>query len=271
MTMTAFPVSPPTPGSLTRAERRARTDALLEELASCGDGLRKHELLDELVRLNLDVAQSVVARFRNRGIDTDDLHQVANLALVKAIRGYDPGAGHAFLSYAVPTIRGEVRRYFRDHGWAVRPPRPVQEMQGTIGPALEALTQHLGRAPRPSEIAEHLEVELEDVIEAMSADGCFTPASLDAPTGQEGDHCMGDTLATDDGSSLASADARIMLGPALEGLSNRDRRIVYLRFFEGLTQREIGTELGVTQMQVSRLLARIMRDLREQIEPVTAP
>ena len=123
----------------------------------------------------------MAARYRNRGIELEDLQQVALLGLTKAAHRFDPDLGHDFMSFAVPTIRGELRRHFRDLGWVVRPPRRVQELQSRISRAQAQLEQALGRSPRPSELASHLEVDLDDVVEALAADGCFTPTSLDTP------------------------------------------------------------------------------------------
>lgn len=260
------PASSVPAASFSRAGRRARSDELLPLLAATDDDRLRQQLRAELVELNLDVVESVVSRYRNRGVERDDLLQVGSLGLVKAVDGFDPGSGFAFLSYAVPTIRGEVLRYFRDSGWTVRPPRAVQELQPKIGFAREHLTHRLGRPPRPSDIAEHLQVDLEDVIEAMSADGCFRPTSLDTAFLDSDSAPLVDSLVGPD-ADLTAAEARTVLGPALRHLAPRDRRILYLRFFDGLTQREIGEQFGISQMQVSRILARVLAQLRESIDP----
>jgi RNA polymerase sigma-B factor len=161
-------------------------------------------------------------------------------------------------------VTGELKRYFRDFGWTVRPPRRVQEMQAQISRVSSELSQTLHRSPRPSEVAEFLGVDEDCVIEALAADGCFTPASLDVPVGESGNTSLGELLGEDD-SDLARAEARILLAPAVRALAPRDRRIVELRFFHGWTQEQIAGDIGVTQMQVSRLLARIMSDLRSEI------
>ncbi|MGZ4438406.1 MAG: SigB/SigF/SigG family RNA polymerase sigma factor [Nocardioidaceae bacterium] len=252
---------------IERSERADLSADLLERAARAvleGDTTEHSRLLDEVVILNMPVAKAMVSRYRNRGIAEEDLLQVAYLALVKAARGYDTSTGNPFLSYAVPTIRGEVKRYFRDHGWAVRPPRRIQELQAQISGALSELTFRLGRSPRPSEVAAHLGEDLESVTEALAADGCFTPTSLDRPaTGDEGSS-LGDLLGCDD-EGQASAEARTVLGPLVRRLDERDRRILMLRFFEGWTQQEIADDIGVTQMQVSRLLSRILTRLREEL------
>ena len=189
---------------------------------------------------------------------------MACVALVKAAHGYDTAVGHGFVTYAAPTIRGEIKRHFRDHGWTVRPPRRVQELQARLSRAQGDLSASLGRSPRPSEMARHLDVPEEEVIEALSADGCFTPASLDRPIGVDGAPTLGDLLSDEDRAQEA-AEARTVLGPAVRHLAERDRRILMLRFFWGWTQQEIATDIGVTQMQVSRLLSRILADLRAEL------
>jgi len=183
------------------------------------------------------------------------------------VQGFDPARGHDFLSFAIPTIRGEVRRYFRDQGWTVRPTRSIQENQSKITACESELYQQLGRAPRPSEIAQHLEMDLDHVIEALGAVGCFNPVSLDLPVHDEGaETTIGSTLPSQDG-GFDVAEARVLLLPVLAGLTERERLIVDLRFFQEKTQAEIGAEIGVTQMQVSRLLAKILTRLREGLVP----
>lgn len=223
----------------------------------------RHALEDQIVELNMVVAADCARRYRGRGIATDDLDQVAYLGLVKAVQGFDPGLGHEFLSFAVPTIRGELRRHFRDHGWSLRPPRSIQELQTRILASEGELTQELGRSPRPTDLARHLDVDLEHVLDALAANGCFAPASLDAPV-PEGEAALGDRLGGLD-PAFASAEARVTLAAVMRGLTPRERRILELRFFGGCTQAEIGADIGVTQMQVSRLLNRILDRLRERL------
>ena len=225
---------------------------------------RRAELDDQIVRLNMQVAVDATRRFRNRGIATDDLEQVAYLGLVKAVQGFDPDRGHDFLSFAIPTIRGEVRRHFRDLGWTVRPPRSIQETQSKVIACEPELYQQLGRAPRPSDLAFHLGLDLETVIDALGASGCFAPASLDAPTHAEAD-ALGPRIGFTD-PAFDRAEARAVLAPILARLSAREKLIVELRFFRGCTQSEIGKEIGVTQMQVSRLLSRLLERLRKEFD-----
>lgn len=240
--------------------RARRTDAIVCDLRDVRRTADAHELTRQLIETNAAVARSMASRYRNRGIDLDDLEQVALLGLTKAAQRFDPAAGHDFLSFAVPTIRGELRRHFRDFGWMVRPPRRVQDMQTRISGAQEELESKLGRSPRASEIAAHLGEDTSDVVEALAADGCFTPTSLDAKVA-DGSSSIGDLLGQED-RALARAEAKVMLDPLMRTLSARDRRIVRLRYFHEQTQQEIADSVGLTQAQVSRVLTRILADLR---------
>ena len=258
--------------SMSRRQRRDRTARALSAVAETPSERRRQELLDYVVRINMGVARTVAGRYFHRGIDQDDLIQVAYMALTRAARDFDAHRHQDFLSYAVPTIRGELKKHFRDQGWMVRPPRRVQEAQARITRAEGALSQELGRPVRPSELAEHLDMDMDDVIEALAADGCFAPSSLDRPISTNGDTdgvALVDFLGEADQSAPA-AEARVVLAPVVRHLKPRDRRIVYLRFFEQRSQQEIADEIGVTQMQVSRLLARILRDLRREITSSSA-
>lgn len=249
---------------LTDADRSAMTARLLDKIQTTEDEHERELLREEVVILNMGVARAIAHRYRQRGLNLDDLVQVAYVGLVKAVNGFEPQHERDFLSYAVPTVSGEVKRYFRDFGWTVRPPRRVQELQGQIAKTSNELSQQLGRSPRPSEVAGALDVEVDAVIEALAADGCFTPSSLDIPVGEDGSATLGE-LMHDESEDFGSAEARIMLGPAVRRLGERDRRILELRFFEGWTQEQIAADIGVTQMQVSRLLSRILQDLRDQL------
>ena len=253
--------------SLSRRQRRDRTARALNAVADATSERRRQELLDYVVRINMGVARTVAGRYFHRGVDEDDLVQVAYMALTRAARDFDASRHQDFLSYAVPTIRGELKKHFRDQGWMVRPPRRVQEAQARITRAEGALSQELGRPVRPSELAKHLDMDVDDVVEALAADGCFAPSSLDRPIAADGDAggvALVDFLGESDQAAPA-AEARVVLGPVVRQLKPRDRRIVYLRFFEQRSQQEIADEIGVTQMQVSRLLARILRDLRREL------
>src|SRR4051794_2334068 len=239
------------PAPTTREDRNAYTRSLFLRAAETASADERQQLLEMVIVRHIDLAHAEASRYRSRGIPLDDLRQVAALALTKAARGYDVSSGHDFLSSAVPTIRGELRKHFRDHGWMIRPPRRIQELQARINSAEAELSSRLGRSPQPSEIAEHIDEGTEAVIEALASDGCFVPASLDHPAGEDGSTTLGDLLPLDDDPHRA-AEARLMLSPALRQLAERDRRILSMRFYEGLTQREIAARIGVTQMQVSR-------------------
>lgn len=249
---------------------RDAVHSVVVALRSCEDPTVEAELRDELVRLHLEWATSISVRYRHRGVDREDLRQVAHLGLLKAAQRFDPMAGHPFVSFCTPTIRGELRRHFRDSGWMVRPPRRVQELQPQLTRATEALVGDLHHEPSDHELADHLRVPLEDVREAQSSTGCFTPSSLDAPIGGDDGNATVVDILVDLDDDQARAEARVVLAPHVRDLTPRDRRIVQLRFFQGLTQREIAQDIGVTQMQVSRLLTRILSQLRTSIGQVNA-
>jgi RNA polymerase sigma-B factor len=260
----AAPELPPQPSG--DPGRRETTARLLAQIHATTDEHEQDILRAEVVVLNMGVARAIAHRYRRRGLAEDDLEQAAYVGLVKAVNGFDPAHERDFLSYAVPTVAGEVKRFFRDFGWSVRPPRRVQELQGGIAKSSNDLTQSLGRSPTPTEVADDLGVDVETVIEALAADGAFTPASLDVPVGEDGTATLGDLMA-DDETGFSSAEARVVLGPVVRALAPRDRRILELRFFQGWTQEQIARDIGVTQMQVSRLLSRILRDLRNELSP----
>lgn len=240
---------------LPRETRRRETTRLLEE-AAIATGEARAALLDEVILVNTSVARAIAGRYANRGIALEDLEQVAYLALVRAAHKYDGRLAEDFLVYAVPTIRGEVKRYFRDHGWTVRPPRRVQELQADV---------MRSESSDPAELAATLGVSEAEVTEAQMLKGCFSPLSLDAPVTTDSDAAsLGDLLAGEDPERSAS-EARLMLAPALHALTERERFIVRLRFVEDLTQEEIGERIGVTQMQVSRLLKKVMGKLRDEL------
>ena len=257
------PRSRTTPDATQRAERAAGTTDRLARAAHCSKSERAR-LLAEVV-LNMGVAQAIASRYRRRGVADDDLQQVAYLALTKAARKFNPDAGHDFLSYAVPTIRGELRRYFRDSGWMVRPPRKVQELQSRIFAAQSEMSLTLGRSPSPREVAAHLGEPVGDIEEALAAEGCFTPTSLDRSVTSDSELTIGELLAGHDVTESA-AEARVVLAPVVRRLSERDKKVLRLRFLHDCTQQEIAQEIGVTQTQVSRLLSRIFTELRDGLE-----
>ena len=257
--------SPRTPSVSARTRRVRTTDRLLRRARDVDDEQERSRLVDEVVVLNMPVARSIAQGFRNKGLGDEDLEQVAYMALTRAAHSFDASRGQDFLAYAVPTIRGELKKHFRDSGWVVRPPRRIQELQGRIMAAREALTQRHGRSPRPGEIAEELGEDLEHVVEALAADGCFLPSSLDRTSGDDAGPTLGESL-RDESTEMSAAEARVLLAPLIKRLSDRDRRILDLRFFRDATQQEIADDIGVTQMHVSRLLTRILTTMHDELE-----
>ncbi|MGJ7441772.1 SigB/SigF/SigG family RNA polymerase sigma factor [Aquipuribacter sp. MA13-6] len=237
---------------------------LLRRLAAAVDPTQRQDLTDEVVRLHLPAARALALRYRDRGVALDDLFQVAALGLVKAVRGYDCDRGPEFMAYATPTITGELKRYFRDTRWVVRPSRRLQELRPRIARATEELTQQLGCAPTVKDLARHLEASIDDVLEAMVSGNGYHALSLDAPP--DGEQGSWADLVPDTDDELAATPDRMALQALLAGLPPRDRAILAMRFFADMTQTQIGAEIGITQMQVSRLLSRALRRLRVQLE-----
>lgn len=250
-----------------RAAREAVTQELLGRRAGSVDESERRELLGQVIELNIEIARGIASHFHGRGAENDDLEQVAYLGLVKAAHHYRLDAGAPFIGFAIPTIRGEVKRYFRDCAWTVRIPRRLQELQGMIRAGLPLLEQRLGREATPAEIAEALGRDLADVQQALAARGCFNVLSLDLPYQTEDCLALSDLVAGEDYHSIDQLEAVDMLRPVLKDLGPRERRILELRFVEGWTQTEIGNDIGVSQMQVSRVLRRILQDLRVQLRP----
>ncbi|WP_165807175.1 sigma-70 family RNA polymerase sigma factor [Nocardioides currus] len=248
---------------ISRHERSRRTSDLFADAARARDDEHRHEMHEQIMVLNIGVAHAVAHRFTNRGVDVQDLEQVACEALMKAVQRFDHTRDHDFLSFAVPTIRGELQRHFRDLGWMVRPTRRVQETQWQAARTEEHLTSDLGRTPTGEEVIAALGISREEYAEAQSAHGCFVPASLDQPLapGEDGAD-LGSTLTAAE-SDLDAAEARVILAPRARELSERERLVLYLRYFEDLTQVEIGHEIGVGQAQVSRILNSALATMRD--------
>jgi RNA polymerase sigma-B factor len=244
--------------------RSERTRELLAR-ARTATGAERLRLLDQVVLENVCVARSVARRFRDRGVPLEDLEQVACLGLVAASRRFDPDRAEDFLTFAVPTMTGQLKRYFRDAGWAVRPPRHIQEIQARINQDAQGSA---GGHESVEEMATRLDLPVRDVADAQLAFGCFAPTSLDAPAGGADNAAAKVAFLVDEAqtSDWNAAEARVLLGALAKELEPRERLILYLRFVEERTQAEIGQELGVTQMQVSRLLANILADMRARLE-----
>jgi len=212
------------------------------------------------------LAYSLAARFSQRGVELDDLNQVALIGLLKAVDRFDPTRGVELTTFATATILGELKRYLRDRGWSVRLPRRIHDLHLHAQQAIDELTQELGRAPTLSEIGERLDASVEEVVEALEAGGFRHNASLEAPLSPTDDHSLTSRLGSGD-QRLAEVDGRLTLTPLLERLPARQRQILNLRFVVGCSQTEIASMVGVSQMQVSRLLARSLAQLRAWAEP----
>jgi RNA polymerase sigma-B factor len=221
-------------------------------------------LRDELVESHLGLARYLARRFEHRGESFDDLFQVASLALIKAVERYDPERGFEFTTFAVPTIVGELKRHFRDRAWAVRVPRRLQELGLLLAGSIAELTQQLGRAPSVKEVGVDLGASEEEVLEAMDASRLYRLTSLEAVAGPTPDGTGPLAAALGDlDSNLANVEQQAEVAALLKGLSERERTIVVLRFYEGLTQTEIAERTGISQMHVSRLLAKTLRRLSD--------
>ena len=220
---------------------------------------------DRIVQRCLPLADHIARRFDGRGEARDDLVQVARLGLVNAVIRYDVDTGSDFVSFAVPTIMGEVRRYFRDNSWSVKVPRRLKELHLRLGVVTSELSQRLGRAPTASELAAELEMNRDEVIEGLVAGSSYTTLSIDSGGGGEDAPAIADTLGGVD-VSLDQIENREALRPLLAALPERERTVLMLRFFEGLTQTQIAERVGVSQMHVSRLLAKSLARLRDQLQ-----
>ena len=220
---------------------------------------REPALRDELVSAHLGLAEYLARRFANRGEPLDDLVQVASLGLLKALDRFDPERGVEFSTYATHTIVGELKRHFRDKGWSIRAPRRMQELYLRLGKVVASMGQELGRSPTIAELAMETKVSEEEVLEALEAGQAYRSASLDVAT-EEGES-LAARLGEED-PSLEDAERRATLSPLLAQLPPRERLILQLRFFDGLTQSEIANRLQISQMHVSRLLARSLAQLR---------
>ena len=217
----------------------------------------------ELVEIHLPLVEYLARRFRNRGEWLDDLTQVATIGLIKSIDRFDLARGVEFSTYATPTIVGEIKRHFRDKGWAVRVPRRLQELKLALTKAIGELAQKEGRAPTIAELAAHLQMSEEEVLEGLESANAYSTVSLDAPdSGDEDAPAVAESLGMLD-DALEGVEYRESLKPLLERLQPREKRILLLRFFGNMTQSQIATELGISQMHVSRLLARTLAQLRE--------
>jgi RNA polymerase sigma-B factor len=221
---------------------------------------------DELITMYLNLVKYLASRFRNRGEPIDDLIQVGTIGLIKAIDRFDTGRAVEFTTYATPTIVGELKRYFRDKGWAIKVPRRLQELSFRVNQAIDQLTQKLQRSPTILEIGEYLGVTSEEVLEALETSEAYNFVSLETDRNNDGTDAFSilEYIGEDD-QFMAVVDDRATLAEALKYLTPQEQHVLYLRFFQGLTQTEIATSLGISQMQVSRLLRKTLRALREHL------
>jgi RNA polymerase sigma-B factor len=250
----------------TRAQTDADALALLTLLADLPVGTPdRARARERLVEMYLPLAEHLARRFRHRGELLDDLVQVASLALLKSIDGFDPRRGAAFTSYAIPMIVGELKRHFRDKGWDVRVPRRLQELRLAISKVSGDLTQTLGRSPTVSDLATHLEVSDEEIIEAIDCAQAYRALSLHAPV--SGDETGGELIDLLGGSDpeMEAVENRAALRPLLAKLPEREQKIIAMRFFGNMTQSQIATEIGISQMHVSRLLTHALTMLRQHL------
>lgn len=268
------PQAPQRDASEARAVRRApkgkdawdkeRTHELFRLYKEKGD----EEARDQLIVSHLNLVRFLASKFKNRGEPLDDLVQVGTIGLIKAIDRFDPERGLEFTTYATPTILGEIKRHFRDKGWSIRVPRRLQELSAKVNQATDELTVELQCSPSVEEIAAKLGVGAEEILEAMESSGAYTSVSLEAGGSSEDDEAPAliDRLGSVD-EDLDASDDRMVIDDAISDFSPREQEIVRMRFIDGLTQVEIAKRLGVSQVQVSRLLRRTLRKIQDKIDP----
>nr|WP_097268867.1 RNA polymerase sigma factor SigF [Streptomyces sp. TLI_55] len=244
---------------------RSGARAMFIELRKLKDGSPEYaDLRNKLVRMHLPLVEHLARRFRNRGEPLDDLTQVATIGLIKSVDRFDPERGVEFSTYATPTVVGEIKRHFRDKGWAVRVPRRLQELRLALTTATAELSQQHGRSPTVHELAEKLAISEEEVLEGLESANAYSTLSLDVPDTDDESPAVADTLGAED-EALEGVEYRESLKPLLEDLPPREKRILLLRFFGNMTQSQIAQEVGISQMHVSRLLARTLAQLREKL------
>lgn len=241
-----------------------RTRELFRQYKATGDP----EGRDQLIVSHLNLVRFLASKFKNRGEPLDDLIQVGTIGLIKAIDRFDPSRGLEFTTYATPTILGEIKRHFRDKGWSVRVPRRLQELSAKVNQANDELTNELSRSPSVEEIAKRVGASVDDVLEAMESSSAYSSVPLEGGGSSDDDDAPSviDHYATED-ENLAASDDRIVLEDAIRDFSPREKDVIRMRFFEGMTQVEIAERLGISQVQVSRLLRRTLRRVQDKIDP----
>lgn len=226
------------------------------------------EAREQLVMSHLNLVRFLANKFKNRGEPLDDLVQVGYLGLLKAIDRFDPDRGLEFTTYATPTILGEIKRHFRDKGWSVRVPRRLQELSAKVNQATDTLTTQFQRSPTIQEIADYLDASVDEVLEAMESSSAYSSVPLEGTGSSENDDAPSviDRYGSED-NELAFTDDRLVIEEALKGFSPREREVIELRFLKGMTQIEIAEQLGISQVQVSRLLRRTLKKIQDKIDP----
>lgn len=246
--------------------RRRSAELFVEFLDEGASQASRDAARDALVRLHLPLVEHCARRFRNRGEPFEDLVQVGTIGLIKSVDRFDTERGVEFSTYATPTIIGEIKRYFRDKGWAIRVPRRLQELRMQIGTATAELTQDLGRSPTASELAAHIGCTVEEIVEGIESSNAYSTLSLDATDdSDDGAASMLDALGEVD-SGMEHVEIRESIKPLLDQLDAREKKILLLRFFKNMTQSQIAEEIGVSQMHVSRLLNRTLEQLRSSLQ-----
>lgn len=262
-----MPENQSSPHESSLAAVKAASALLFAELGDPDEAHRHEALRADLIQLHLPLVDHCARRFRNRGEPFEDLVQVGTIGLIKAVDRFDTERGVEFSTYATPTIIGEIKRYFRDKGWAIRVPRRLQELRMQINATTAELSQSLGRSPTAGELAEAIGCSIEEVVDGLESGNAYSTLSLDAgDSSDEGSALtMLDTLGVDD-EGLENVELRESLKPLLADLPPREKSILMLRFFKNMTQSQIATEVGISQMHVSRLLTRTIARLRDAME-----
>lgn len=246
---------------MPKNDLRSADREMFEQLAALEAGTSGHEALRAaLIERHLPLVTFMARKFADRGEPLDDLIQVGTIGLIKAIDRFEISKGFEFSTFATPTIVGEIKRHFRDKTWAVRVPRRLQELGASVTKATTELTQKLDRSPTPKEIAKHLGITVDDVAEALESNAAYSTVSLDVTS--ETSTSIGETFGALD-EALEGVEYRESLKPLLAQLDDREKRILQMRFFDNLSQSQIATELGISQMHVSRILNKVLTHLRE--------
>ncbi|MEO3884723.1 MULTISPECIES: SigB/SigF/SigG family RNA polymerase sigma factor [Nonomuraea] len=246
-------------------EEMSAEELLAEMVRESTSSSHRERLRERIVEMHRPLAMEIARRYRYRGEPLEDLLQAAYVGLMKAVNGFDPSLGHAFRGYAVVTMTGEVKRHFRDRTWAIRVPRLYQERRSELNRLVADLSQDLGRSPTVAELAAKMNITEEDVLLTLDASAAYSTLSLDAPLGTDDDAAsLGDVIPEDD-DTLSTMVDREAVKPLIDALPSREKHILLLRFFGNMTQAEIAAEFGISQMHVSRILRKVLDQLRAEL------